>query len=407
MNRARIGLLLIGILFLGAAHAADGWPQWGGPTRDFVVEGRELSSGWGEQGPPELWTRSLGGGFASIVGARKRLYTAYREGDDEILIALDAKSGETIWEHRYPAPVEAGQSLSLQYGKGPNGTPLLVDGKLVGLGFTGMLVCLDAAEGKLLWSHDMGEEYEVGIPYFGHATSPLAVGKKVVVVAGGVRAFDLASGKLVWENTDHSGSYGSPRVIEAGKKSQIVTPVEAHLAGFDAETGKTLWATEHKNQWGTILTSPVLDESGRVFISAHGPGSILVDPAAKSDDARTIWQTGETQISHSNAVRQGKWVFSSTGDKASFVTATSLEDGKQAWKERGFARANLIRVGDEFLLLDFDGALAMVELGESGMKILTQATINDAPTWTPPTLIGKTLYVRDESRMMALDLSAK
>ena len=407
MNRERIGLLLIGILCVGAAQAADSWPQWGGPSRDFVVEARELSSSWGEDGPPTLWARSLGGGFASIVGDGKRLYAAYRDGDEEILAALDPSNGETLWEYRYAAPVEAGQSLSLQYGKGPNGTPLLVDGKLISLGFTGKLVCLAAANGKELWSHDMGPELDISIPYFGHATSPLAVGKNVVVVAGGVRAFDMVSGELVWENTDHSGSYGSPRLVGEGRKQQLVTPVEAHLAGFDPASGKTLWAAEHRNQWGTILTSPVLDDSGRVFISAHGPGSILVDPRAKSDDARTLWKSGDTQISHSNAVRHGKWVFSSTGDKASFVTATSLEDGTQAWKERGFARANLIRAGDTFVLLDFDGALAMVELDESGMKVLTKATINDAPTWTPPTLIGDVLYVRDESRVMALDLSVR
>ena len=79
---------------------------------------------------------------------------------------------------------------------------------------------------------------------------------------------------------------------------------------------------------------------------------------------------------------------------------------RQAWKERGFARANLLRVGDQCLLLDFDGELALVEFDETGMHVVVQATINDQPIWTPPTLLGTTLYVRDESRIRALDLSA-
>jgi outer membrane protein assembly factor BamB len=393
------------VLFVGATLAGEEWPQWGGPERDFTVEARDLSRSWGDDGPPTMWERPLGGGFSSIVSDGRRLYTMYRDGDDEIVIALDPDNGKTVWEHRYSAPVVKSETLSTQYGEGPNGTPLLVDGKLVTLGFTGHVRCLDTKKGKLRWSHDLGGEFEVKIPYFGHATSPLAVGKNAVVVAGGLFAFDLDSGKVAWKNREIEGSYGSPRLVTAGGKQQIVTPLSAHLAGFDPQTGKTLWKKEHKNEWGTILTSPVVDDAGRIFISAAQAGSVLVDPAAANDDGRQVWKTEATQIAHTNAVRAGKWLFASVGDSAAFMTATSLEDGAQAWKERGFARANLVRVGDDYLLLDFEGQLALVELSGEGMQVVTQASINDEKTWTPPTLLGTTLYVRDESRMVALDLS--
>jgi hypothetical protein len=325
----------------------------------------------------------------------------YRDGDDEIVVALNRKNGKTVWEHRYSAPVTKSESLSTEYGEGPNGTPLLVDGKIVTLGFTGHVHCLDAAKGKLTWSHDLGREFDVAIPYFGHSTSPLTVGERVVIVAGGLFAFDLDSGKVAWQNREFQGSYGSPRLVG----EQIVTPVAAHLAGFDSKTGKTLWSQEHKNQWGTILTSPVVDDAGRVFISAAQAGSRLVEPAAASVEVRSVWQSDATQIAHSNAVRHGSWIFASAAGKADFITATSLEDGDQAWKERGFAKANLVRVGDDFLLLDFDGELALVELSGEGMKVVTRASINKEPTWTPPTLLETDLYIRDKSRIVALDLS--
>jgi len=404
----KAGWVCVGIAWVvsGAAFAAEDWPQWGGPGRDFALEARELSRSWGEDGPATLWERPLGGGFASIVGDGSRLYTAYRDGENEVVIAVDAKDGKTLWEHRYPAAIATGESLSTQFGEGPNATPLLVDGKLVTLGFNGHVHCLDAAKGKVLWSHDLEKDLGIDVPYFGHATSPLAVGKNVVIVAGGLLAFDLASGKPAWENRELAGSYGSPVLVTVAGKQQIVTPVEGHLAGFDPGSGKTLWKQEMKNQWGTILTSPVVDDAGRVFISTSEVGSALVDPAALGADGGPVWLVKDTQIGHSNAVRSGKWVFASVGDKASFVSATSLDDGKQAWKERGFARANLLRVGDDFLLLDFEGELALASLDGEGMEIVARASIDDEKTWTPPTLIGTTLYVRDESRMMALDLSA-
>jgi outer membrane protein assembly factor BamB len=404
--RRTLGTGLITIVVACTSAAAEGWPQWGGPARDFTVPARTLARAWGEAGPARLWSRPLGGGFAAIVGDGGRLYATFRDGDHEVVAALGAADGTPLWEYRYLAPVPKAEGLSTEYGRGPNATPLLVDGRLVTLGFMGHLHCLDAATGRPRWFRDLGETLGVKVPYFGHAVSPLAVGDKVVIVAGGLLAFDVATGQLVWENREFEASYGSPLLVRAGGREQVVAPVARHLAGFDAETGRTLWSEVHENQWGTILTSPVLDEAGRVFISTDEAGSLLVDPAAAAGGARPIWKTEATQISHTNAVRSGAWVYASVGDSASFLTATSLVDGTQAWKERGFARANLVRVGDDFLLLDHEGSLALVALSADGMRIVTRASIDDRPTWTPPTLIGTTLYVRDESRIQALDLSA-
>ena len=398
-------MLVVVCLCTGIAGAGEAWPQWGGVNRDFTVPARELARDWGEDGPRELWSRDLGGGFSAIVSDGKSLYTHYRDGDDEIVVSLDPSNGETRWEHRYGAPIPKANYLSTQYGKGPNATPLIVDGKIVTMGFMGHVVCVDAKNGELQWSHDLGKELEVQIPYFGHATSPLQVGGNVVIVAGGVHAFALDSGKLTWSNTDFEGSYGSPILLETDGKPQVVAPVDGHVAGFDPKNGKTLWSKEHKNQWGTILTSPVVDDTGRVFISASQVGGLLLDPASDSP-SEAIWHEENGGIDHSNAVRAGDLLFASMGESTSFMTATSLKDGKQLWKARGFSTANLIKVGDDYLLLDFEGELALVELSADGMTVVTKATINKKPTWTPPTLLGTTVYFRDEARIGALDLSA-
>ena len=156
-------VLCLVLLAIGPANAGDDWPQWGGPDRDFTVEARELSRNWGEDGPPVAWERPLGAGFASIVGDKSRLFTAFRDGDEEIVVALNRKDGKTLWEYGYAAPVVKSEALSTHYGEGPNGTPLLVGRKLVTLGFTGQVHCLDAKKGQLLWSHDLAQEFGVKI----------------------------------------------------------------------------------------------------------------------------------------------------------------------------------------------------------------------------------------------------
>lgn len=399
MRRTALTVLALS-LFCSVAFAADDWTQHGGPNRDFSVGPQKLSQDWGEKGPKTVWEQKLGDGFSAIVTDGKTLYTHYRKEGKEIVVALDAKSGETKWEYGYDVPIPDVQYLSTQYGEGPQATPLLVDGKLVTFGFMGHLTCVDAKTGELQWAHALGETHEVPVLYFGHSASPLSIGKNVVVAADGLLAFDLASGELAWENRELDGTYGSPILHENGS---IVTPLDGHLAAFNAKSGKLLWKVEHKNQWGTLLHTPVVDDSGRVVLSAAQNGTIIVDPAQK--EQAPLWTTKKMQVGHSNLVLHDDHVYGSTGDASTFIVATSLKDGSQAWKERGFGRTNFIKVGEQFLMLDFDAKLALVELSPKGMKIVTQATIGDQPTWTPPTLVGTTLYFRDEARIAAYDLS--
>ena len=57
--------------------AAQDWPQWGGPNRDFTVTAPRLADAWPAGGPKRLWTRPLGAGHSSIVADGDRLYTMY------------------------------------------------------------------------------------------------------------------------------------------------------------------------------------------------------------------------------------------------------------------------------------------------------------------------------------------
>jgi hypothetical protein len=89
---------------LSLALGDTAWPQWGGPNRNFVTGPANLASSWPAAGPPRLWERQLGDGFSSIVTDGATLYTLYRDGGDDVAIALDAKTGVTRWATKYAAP---------------------------------------------------------------------------------------------------------------------------------------------------------------------------------------------------------------------------------------------------------------------------------------------------------------
>ncbi len=184
----------------GGAAIAPGWGQWGGAHGDFHVDSSELADEWPAGGPAVLWSRSLGDGYSSILQAGERLFTMYRSGGDEIVVALDQRTGGTLWEFHYSAPPGAGQSA--QYGFGPQATPLLVGNRLITMGFTGRMYCLSADKGKMLWKHDFIDEMG-GVPqFYGHAASPIACGGRIIALVGGeghgVVALNPADGSIAW-----------------------------------------------------------------------------------------------------------------------------------------------------------------------------------------------------------------
>ena len=148
-----------------AVSSSSGWLQWGGPSRDFIVGATGLAETWPEGGPRVVWTRPLGPGHSSILVDEGMLFTMYRVGNGrarqgpwdaaESVVALDAATGKTIWEHKYPAKIE-----DFSFGAGPHSTPLIVGNRLFTIGTNKQLFAFEKKSGKVLWSHDLIAELE-------------------------------------------------------------------------------------------------------------------------------------------------------------------------------------------------------------------------------------------------------
>ena len=104
---------------------AANWREWGGPQRDFLTTSTGLFKAGGEKWisnpPKKLWERPLGDGYSAIAVEDKVLYTGYHSGTNDVITALDASSGKTIWEYAYPAPFR--NEYSEGVGPGPYTMP--------------------------------------------------------------------------------------------------------------------------------------------------------------------------------------------------------------------------------------------------------------------------------------------
>jgi outer membrane protein assembly factor BamB len=418
-----IGFLLAVLLVapIQAQAPAPSWPQWGGPSRNFMVSAPGLAASWPDGGPRRLWSRALGEGHSAIAVDGGRLFTMYRPAgllslvrrtQEEAIGAFDEASGRPIWEHRYPAPTG---SLDLSAGAGPHSTPLVIGNRVFATSTMQQLFALDKQTGTVAWSHDLIAKFGGHVPGRGYTCSPLAYRDLVLVTVGGrgqaVVAFRQKDGAVAWKGGDFDAAPASPLLINVDGQDQIVVFGADRVAGLDAANGTTLWSHPHSTSYGLNISTPVWGGGNQLFISsAYNGGTRLLQLTRNgpATSVRELWFTSRMRVHFGTVIRLGDYIYGSSGDFGpAFLVAVDSKTGRVAWQDRSFARANLVYADGKAILLDEDGTLGLVTLSPTGLNVLARASVLQGTSWTVPTLVGSRLYVRDRKNMVALDLAAR
>ena len=406
------------------------WRQWGGPNRNFISDATGLADSWGANGPPVIWTRPLGLGHSSIAVDAGVLYTMYRRGaasagrDDrrgrgggfdasEIIIAMDAATGETRWEYEYPS-----EPLNFNFGAGPHSTPLVVGDLIVAIGTNKQIHALTKETGALVWSLDLVEEH--GAPptlvrpavKAGYGGNPLAYEDTIIFQAGGegqaVMALRQRDGALVWKNGDFLVANAAPALIDVDGQDQVVIVGGQTINGLDPATGEILWSHPHDTDGDMNNSMPVWGPDNVLFVSSAynlGSRALRLTRQGANTEVEELWFTGRMKLMFSNAIRVGDYVYGTDGGFGpAFLTALDIHIGEPAWQERGFGRSSLLYADGKVIILDEDGELSLGRISPEGFVALDRVQIFDTTSWTVPTLVGTTLYARDREKIVALDI---
>jgi len=390
----------------GDAASGD-WPQWGGPHRNFKSDAKGLAKSWPAEGPRRLWTRDLGEGYSSIAADANVLYTMYRRNDEEVAIALDAVTGKTIWEYNYPAPI--GPKMTLELGPGPHATPLIAGPNVFTIGTTGKLFALDRKTGQKRWGHDLWNDLGGQVKVRGYSCSPLLYKNMLIMTVGGkgqtVMAFNPENGEVIWKSLDFGVAYSSPIVIDFFGQDQLVVFVGAEAVGLDPNNGEFLWMFPHETPgYGANVTTPVWGEDNVLFLSSSvGSRAVKLTRDSSKTIATELWFTNRMRVFLGNVIRIGRYLYGSSGDIPGVFCAVDMQTGDILWQER-IPKASLVYADDRLIMLDEGGTLALATVSSSGLKIESKAEVAQTNAWTPPTLVGTRLYLRDRKSIMALRL---
>jgi outer membrane protein assembly factor BamB len=308
----------LGILLLcSVAAPADDWPQWMGPKRDGIWREDGILDKFPPGGPKRLWATPIGGGFSGPAVASGRVYVMDRQGEKlpkgkeapmkgglagkERVLCLDDADGKILWKHEYDCPYR------VYYPSGPRTTPTVHQGKVYTLGAMGNLLCLDAEKGTVHWNKDLLQEYETKPPLWGYANHLLVDGDAVFTFAGGkdtkdcsVIALHKDTGKELWRAlTVEEVGYAPFMMIEAGGKRQLIVWHTEAINSLDPPTGKVYWTEKFPidDPVRPAITAATPRHVGDLlFVSSPHHGSLMLRLDTERPAANVLWRGKSNSI---------------------------------------------------------------------------------------------------------------
>ena len=414
------------------------WPRFLGPTGDSKSAETGIVTDWGEYGPPIVWHRRLGTGYGIGSVSQGRFFQFDRYGDQARLTCLDSQSGDFIWKFEYATDYVD----MLGYNDGPRSSPVIDEGLVYIFGTEGMLHCLRAPDGRLVWKVDTAERFGVVQNFFGVGSTPVVEGQLLIVMIGGsppesrdigrfdlhrawgngtgIVAFDKRTGQVKYSITDELASYSTPQLASIDNRRWCFVFARGGLVAFNPLSGEVdfhyPWRSRLRDSVNAAV--PVVVGNEVLISETYGPGSSLLevhpggyeivwqDPPGRNKAMQTHWNT---PIHH-----QG-YLYGSSGRYSNNAELRCIEwkTGKPAWSQPGLTRASLLYVDGHFVCLGEDGVLRLIEATETGYVQVAQAVIRQTPTgpnlleppaWAAPILSHGLLYVRGEDRLVCLRL---
>jgi outer membrane protein assembly factor BamB len=400
-------LVVISCCSVAAAQAGE-WNQWRGPNRDGVSKETGLLKQWAPEGPPLAWkAQGAGAGYSSLAVSNGRIYTMGLRGEREYVISFDAATGKEVWATPNGSAYRDGR------GDGPRGTPTVDGERLYALGAKGDLSALDAKTGKVVWAMNVLQKFGGENIGWGISESPLIVGERLFVNAGGpgasVVALNKRDGTLIWKSQSDAPGYSSAIAVEVGGKTEVVFFTSKRAMGLDAADGKLLWEYSRASNGTANVATPVA-RGNRVFVSSdYGTGAGLVEIKADAKGATTaqeVYFTREMRNHHSSSILVGDYLY---GFSSGILTAMRFDTGEVAWRDRSVGKGSLVYADGMLYALSENGVVGLIEATPSGYSEKGRFHIQQGslPTWTHPVIAGGRLYLRDQDTIYAYDVRQK
>lgn len=376
------------------------WPQFRGVGRDSKVTGFKAPKAW----PAELkqvWKINVGFGDATPALSGKKIYLAVRQNADEVILCLDAATGKELWRSAYPAPAVTGPASSHP---GQRSTPAISDGKIVTFGVSGILTCLDASTGKVLWKK---ENPENAVPQFFTGMSPLIADGLCIVHLGTkdrgqVVALDLATGLEKWKWEGDGPSYASPSLMTSGTDKNVVVQTEKNLLALSLSDGKLLWQVPTPVQQRFYnCTSPYIN-SDIIYYTGQGSGTKAIQVIRQGDKyvTKELWSNSEIGAKWNTPVLKEGYLYGFTDQRR--IYCIDAASGKTAWYDSVVNSdfATIVDCGPVIIGLPSTGNLIVMKPDPKAYTEVAKYKVAETPVYAFPVISGNLIYIKESENLI-------
>ena len=408
------------------ADLPGAWPRFRGVNADNISTERvALAEAWPTNGPPLLWTIPLGEGHAAPAVLHGRVYVLdydeQKKGD--ALRCLSLADGSEIWRRWYKVQVKRNHGMSRT-------VPAVTEQYVVTIGPRCQVMCVKAQSGDFLWGLDLVKEYGTEVPGWYTGQCPLIDdGLAIIAPAGSntlMLAVDCASGAVVWRAPNPrmwKMSHASVMPMTLRGKYMYVYCAIGGMAGVSArgaDRGQVLWETTLWSK-SVVAPSPLVMDDGLIYLTAgYSAGSMLVRVAA-TNGGYAVTKLQELKPNEGLASEQQTpiryqgclfAVLPKDGGPSKNEFACSRADDCRAlqWtsgKENRFGLGPFIIADGKIFLLNDDGELTLLQASTNAYRQLARARImNGRDAWGPLALAGSRLLLRDDKRVVCIDVGA-
>lgn len=402
-DMSRLPPALVALLLLSnAVLAAEAWPAFRGSAQ--AVYPAALPVEW-TRTRNVVWQQAVpGAGWSSPVISGGRVFVTSgiaTGGGNPALHALcfDAATGRLEWSTAVFSGAESPPAPKHETIIPASPSPVADGDRLyVYFGHHGA-ACLDR-DGRVVWRNPR-LRFD---PVPGNGTSPIIAGDRMIYLADcATAAFTVAldkhTGKTLWRvprtlPAKMKFSFGSPLLIEAAGRPQLLVPDDAMLKSLDPATGRELWRVRLRERYA-VVTQPVFAH-GLVYAGGgYLRGELLaIRPDGQGDvtESHVVWRVtkGAPLVPAVVSVGQELYAVNDGGVATCWDAAT----GEVHWQERldGNYSAAPIEAGGRIYFLNDGGTATVVPAARQFQRLGANAL--DESTLATPAAADGGLFIR-------------
>ena len=351
------------------------------------------------------WKKELGSGYSSVVVAGDRVVTCYSDGENDNVICLDKKTGETVWE----------STIGISY-KGENGsfdgpitTPLIHMGLVYALDPAGRFCCLRLEDGQVVWSKELVADFGAKKPLYGFATSPVIADETLILQTGvenkSLAGLDPNTGEIKWEVSNDVINSQSPTVMNFRNRDLVLAAGGKNLIGVEPSSGEILFEFEHQGGNGSAVVPVVIDDHGILLtLDDMFSKTVSLRPGNENRiEASEKWQHRSIKNTYNIPALSGGNLFAYS---TRILTCVDPESGEVHWKSREPGDGFLVTIDNHMIINTKQGTLHIARASRDGYDEVAFLEMFDDLCWSVPAYSDNAVFSRNLKEIVCVDIVA-